>query len=199
MGASVRGATGPAHLIGFAKAGPGARRFLYLGASGRKTITGIGSAKGHAPTGRCPPDRPGDQTAEETSSSRRRESRAGAKGVGCAMSDCLGTDSAGTGPTVPPATGPVRWDGRSPWVRIRSSPWPGEIGVAGRRPRAAPPEGGRTHRTGASTEAGTTPQERACMRSCRPGPGPSAAPGGGPARPDRPRAKHQRPRAMKEA
>ena len=92
----------------------------------------------------------------------------GAEGVGCALSDCLGTDSAGTGPhSLPP---PVRSVGTvaRPSARIRSSPWPGETGFAGRRtPRRRHPKGAaRTARERQRRPA--PPQER----SCRPGPGP---------------------------
>lgn len=64
----------------------------------------------------------------------REVSRGGRRAVGRATSDCLGTDSAGTGPTIPVATGPVRWTVASRAVRRRSAPWPGGSGIAGRRP-----------------------------------------------------------------
>lgn len=113
------------------------------------------------------------------------------------MSDCLGTDSAGTVPTTPPAFGPSPL-GRSLPVRFatRPSPWPGEIGDNGAEiPTSAAPS--RTAaRTASERQRHSAHQER-CHRS---GPSfPNITLVGSPGDPDHFRRVLGKPRAMKRS
>lgn len=88
------------------------------------------------------------------------------------MSDCLGTDSAGTGPTIPPATGPLRWESRIRGRRAADLPLgPERPASQGGEPRGGSvPKDGRAHRAEAATAADMSQERR-----YRPGPGPFAA------------------------